>query len=202
MQGILNAMRLQANLAENNKKSTKIGIVTSYNDATYSVKVKLQPMDIETGWLPITSDYVGNGWGIFSPPSIGNMVKVDFQEGSINAGVVSGLFFNNVERPLKCPSGSLWLVHKSGSKLKFNNDGTVELVSAGTLTSTAPQWNHTGNVNVNGNVNIVGNETVTGDITDNTATQARTIANMRTIFNIHTHSDPQGGNVSTPNQGM
>ena len=72
MQGILNAMRLQANLAENNKKSTKIGIVTAYNDSTYSVKVKLQPMDIETGWLPITSDYVGNGWGIFSPPSIGH----------------------------------------------------------------------------------------------------------------------------------
>lgn len=40
-----------------------------------------------------------------------------------------------------------------------------------------------------------------GDIQDNTgAGNTKTVANMRSTYNGHTHNDPQGGAVGTPNQ--
>lgn len=40
------------------------------------------------------------------------------------------------------------------------------------------------------------------DITDHNATTPHTMAGMRIIYNGHIHSDPQGGNVSTPTGQM
>ena len=196
MQKILNAMRMQAERQASQRATTRLGIVTSYDPSNYSAKVKIQPEDTETGWLPILSPWVGNGWGFFAPPTIGDMVEVQYQEGDFNAGMICLRLFNDSDRPLTVPSGEFWLQHASGSKLKFHNDGTVELISIGTLTSSAPQWNHTGNVQVTGNI------MTTGDITDQIGTNSRTIAGMRSQYNSHTHSDPQGGSVGTPSATM
>lgn len=43
---------------------------------------------------------------------------------------------------------------------------------------------------------------VTGEIKDRCDTTGKTMSGMRIIYNNHTHSDPQGGAVSAPNQGM
>jgi phage baseplate assembly protein V len=44
---------------------------------------------------------------------------------------------------------------------------------------------------------------VTGNIKDNCdATSGKTMAQMRSTYNGHTHNDPQGGAVGTPNQPM
>ncbi len=91
----------------------------------------------------------------------------------------------------------IWLVHKSGSLLKFHNDGTVELHAATAINSSAPQWTHTGPMTIND-----GDLKVQGDITDRYATQSRTVNGMRSVYNGHTHSDPQGGSVSTPTTEM
>jgi phage baseplate assembly protein V len=40
------------------------------------------------------------------------------------------------------------------------------------------------------------------DVTDHQATTPKTMAGMRTVYNSHTHSDPQGGSVSTPTGTM
>jgi len=40
------------------------------------------------------------------------------------------------------------------------------------------------------------------DILDNANSGGRSMSGMREVYNGHTHSDPQGGNVSTPNQDM
>lgn len=212
MREMLNMMRLQAEMAGNNRAMTRVCTVISYDPSNYCAKVIIQPDGIETGWLPVTSPWIGNGWGLFAPPLIGDMVEVQFQEGSIEAGFIVGRFFSDEQRPLAAPPGEFWLVHQSGSKLKFHNDGTVELVAAGTLTSSAPQWNHTGPVSITGNVQITGTQSVSGNITGganitaagNVADQggAKTMSGMRTAYNSHTHTDPQGGNTSTPNQSM
>ena len=196
---LLNAMRAQAMLASNGRAAVRLGIVSSYDHANYCAKVRIQPEDVETGWLPVTSPWIGNGWGMFAPPTPGDMVEVQFQEDNFEAGFIVGRFFNDKDRPLDVPAGEFWLVHKSGSFLKFHNDGTVELNSNGTLTSTAPQWNHTGPVRVTGDMTVTGNIVATIDISDHTN---KSMSNMRTTYNGHSHADPQGGSVGTPSAGM
>ena len=96
----------------------------------------LQPEDIETGWMPIRTPWGGNAWGMFCPPTPGEEVEIGFQEGGKQAGYVKLRAFGDKFRPLPVPSGEFWLVHKSGSFLKFHNDGSVEVNAHGDLNAT------------------------------------------------------------------
>lgn len=151
MQKLLNAMRAQALLAASGRASKCVGIVSGYSPNKYMAKVKLQPSGIETGWLPIGSEWVGNGWGLFAPPSIGVMVEVDFFGDDRDVGFIGKQLFNNEDMALAVPAGEFWLVHQSGSSLKFKNDGSVELVSSANLTATV---GGSMNANVTGNAVI------------------------------------------------
>ena len=129
MKGLLNAMKLQAQMGAS--ALMRVGTVSSYDPANYTVKVSLQPEGATTGWLPILTPWSGNGWGLFAPPTPGDLVEVQFHDGDFNAGVACLRFFNDGQRPLNVPSGEFWLVHKNGASLKFTNDGKV-LLNAGT----------------------------------------------------------------------
>lgn len=204
-----NRMLLAAQMAASGRASTRVGKVTSYDPVNYCAVVQLLPGGEQTGWLPVVSPWVGNGWGLFAPPTPGDLVEVQFVDDNIEAGFVCQRFYNDTDRPLTVQSGEFWLVHKSGSFLKFHNDGTVELNSAGTLTSTAPQWNHTGPVHITGDVTVTGNETVTQNITagqdiyDRNGTKG-TLQHVRDNYDVHTHGGVQtgGGNTSTPSNSL
>lgn len=112
---------------------TRLGVISAYDPGQFAVKVKLQPSGVETGWIPLGSPWVGNGWGAFFAPAMGETIEVEFQEGDIDAGVASMRFYSDVDRPLNVPAGEGWLVHASGSALKFHNDGTVELLAGSDL---------------------------------------------------------------------
>jgi phage baseplate assembly protein gpV len=119
----------------------------------------------------LLSPWVGNGWGIVCPPSIGDAVEVQFQEGHAGAGFVVGRFYSASDPPPgPCPAGEFWLVHQSGSFLKFTNDGNVE-INAPTTT-------------------ITGNLTVTGTLKTNGTLD----------LNTHTHGgvEPGGGDSGGP----
>lgn len=133
---LLSAMRAQAQLAGRARTATRTGLVDSYDPATYAVKVRLQPDDKMTGWLPLLSPWVGNGWGLFAPPTIGDMIEVHFSEDDPNAAAAGQRFYNDTDRPLPCPTNEFWLVHKSGSLLKFHADGSVELHTAQDLNAS------------------------------------------------------------------
>jgi phage baseplate assembly protein gpV len=150
MEGLSNAMRREAERAMQGRSMTRIGIVTNYDPSNYSAKALIQPEGVETGWLPVASLWVGNGWGLFAPPKIGDVVEVRFQEGGKEAGMIGLRHFGDVFRPLPVPSGEFWLQHQSGSFLKFKNDGSVEVNAAANLTAT-----------VAGNASV----TVEGDVT-------------------------------------
>lgn len=223
-QGLYNLMRAQAMLGMGGIGMTRIGTVSSYDPSAYAVKVLLQPDNKETGWLPLVSPWVGNGWGLFAPPTIGDMIEVHYQEGGHEAGFACSRFYNDEDRPLACPSGEFWLVHKSGSALKFTNDGDVLVVSdrdliatvgrnlsatvegnttlavTGNITSQAAGWTHTGNLTV------VGVATV-GALTSTGVSGASSIANLNTtgtltndgknVGNDHTHSGVTSGDSNT-----
>jgi phage baseplate assembly protein gpV len=124
---VMNEMTRRANAAQLSTAQPRYGLVTSYDPNTYAVKVLLQPEGIETGWLPIKAIWFGNGWGMFCPPSQGDQVTIDWQEGSVEAGFMTGGVFSDEDRPLPCPSGEFWLVHQSGASLKFTNSGQVTM---------------------------------------------------------------------------
>jgi phage baseplate assembly protein gpV len=211
MNQLINAMKMHAMQGMSGFTGTRQGVITAYDPNAYAVKVQIQPTGEETGWIPLSTPWVGNGWGLAAGPMIDAVVEINFDSGTIGVGMVSGQFYNDVDRCPGPPSGAFYLIHKSGSKLKFNNDGTVELVSAGILTSTAPQWNHTGPVNISGNVVINGSEQVTGQITGqggmavSGGSGASVSGNMiisggdvkadSISLKGHTHADPQGGTV-------
>lgn len=186
-----NAMRLQALRKSGARTSSRIGIVTSYDPTNYAVVATLQPDGVQTGWLSFASAWVGNGWGMFCPPTPGQRIAVELIDGDFDAGFAEISFFDNDNRPLEVQSGEFWLVHKSGQFVKLTNDGklslsdghgaSVALNGNGTI-SSAGSWAHTGDFNASG--------TVTG--------QTDVIAAGHSGKG-HTHNDPQGGVTGTPN---
>ncbi|MDK4804952.1 MAG: phage baseplate assembly protein V [Novosphingobium aromaticivorans] len=160
MDGLMNQMRRAAQEAYGTGGATRHGIVDAYDPNAYAVKVTLQPDDTLTDWLPLKSPWVGNGWGLFCPPSIGDAIEIDFQEGDGGVGTAGWRFFNDEDRPLTVPSGEMWLVHRSGSSIKLANDGALTLDSGagasialkdGDITSVG-NWAHTGKLTASDDV--------------------------------------------------
>lgn len=134
---LLNIIRRECErLLEQMLRPPQMGIIDSYDPDLYCAKVRLQPEDPDnpenslTGFLPISTEWSGNGWGDVYGPSVGDVVDVHFQEGGKNAGYISKRFYSSVTRPPgPVPSGEAWRVHQSGSFMKFTNDGKVSVNS-------------------------------------------------------------------------
>jgi phage baseplate assembly protein V len=173
---------------------TRLGTVTSYDPATYSAKVMIQPNATETGWLPIASAWVGNQWGMYCPPSQGDQVKVVFQEADSLVGIIDGCLYSDVDQPLSVNSGEFWLVHQTGAFIKLTNDGKLSMQDAaasslvfnndGTVTLTATTFN------IDADVNITGTTTGSDD----------GVFNSISVDN-HTHGgvEPGDGDTDPPN---
>jgi phage baseplate assembly protein gpV len=105
----------------------RFGVITSVDPATATARVTLQPEGVLSGWLPVLSAWVGAGWGISCPPSPGDQVLVLAQEGDAEHGMIVGCAFSKTQQPPAAPVGELWLMHSSGSFIKLQNDGTVQI---------------------------------------------------------------------------
>ncbi len=206
MNGLTNLMRREAARVDSRKAVPCYGIVTSYDPNTYSAKVRLQPSDQETGFLPIHSPWSGNGWGMFAPPSPGDVVEVNFQEDGKNAGMIGLRQYGNQFRPLAVPSGEFWLVDARGNSFKFTG-GKVTVNGSTEIDATAPTLNITSSAAVNvttpamtltGNLVVNGNINATGNIIDNDGTNANNMANFRKEYDEHKHHDSLSGTTSVP----
>lgn len=105
------------------------GVVTSVDPTPpCKVKVMLEPYEIETGWLRIATPYAGRGFGlVLPPPEEGMPVKVIFDMGDIKHGTVIGIVPNDEIAPPAARAGAAGLVHKSGSSILIEADGTVTI---------------------------------------------------------------------------
>ena len=160
--------------------------------------MRIQPEDVETGWLPIATPWSGNGWGMFCPPSPGDEVDVHFQEGGKNAAYISLRFWGDNALPLAVPSGEWWLVHASGAFLKITNDGKVSINGQVEVDVTGPTVNITATAMVNVTAPAI-NLGSSGEGLKKLVTDA-----FETLFNNHTHSNVQNGtgNSGPPTVGM
>lgn len=144
-------------MAAQGRGSMRLGLVTSYDPAKYAVKVNMQPDGVETGWVPLAAQAVGNGWGILTPPAIGDQILVLMQESDPDAGVAAWCLFNSIDVPPAVPSQEFWMVHKTGSYLKFLTDGSVSVNVTKNLTATVAgttQITATGAVTLTAQANV------------------------------------------------
>jgi hypothetical protein len=127
MERFINAIKQHAGAMDQGVGQPRFGTVTSVNAQAATARVTLQPEGVLTGWLPVLSQWVGTGWGLWCPPSPGDQVFILAQEGDAEHGVIIGRAYSSTQAPPAVPVGELWLVHNSGSSIRMQNDGTIQI---------------------------------------------------------------------------
>jgi uncharacterized protein involved in type VI secretion and phage assembly len=198
IQKLLNIMKLQGNLSDS-RAYTAIGQIINFDPINYLVDVELLAADsdspaLTTGFIALASPWVGNGWGMFCPPSIGDLCDVHFQEAQLQNPYASLRFYGLANVPLNVPQGEFWLVHQTGTYIKLMNDGSVNINAQSNINLTSTTQ-----------INLTAPEIVlnSAEVNLGSGTLSELMnATAVTIYNEHTHSDPQGGDTGVPNQQM
>lgn len=143
MEEFINSIKWIANGLDRQAAHPRIGVVSSVNPNDYTARVLVQPENNLSGWLPILTQWVGNGWGMVMPPSPGDQVVLVAQSGDSDNYMIAGRVYaqQGGVAPPPAPSGELWLVHQSGAYIKLLNSGGIE--SNGT-------WQHNGEFTATG----------------------------------------------------
>lgn len=201
MNHLMNLMAMRAQQSMGSFAGTRQGLIIAYDPKEYAIKVSLQPTGEETGWIPLGTPWAGNGFGFAAGPMIGAEVEVDFDSGTIGVGMAGSQFYNNEDRCPGPPSGELWIVHQSGSMLKFLNSGAVviqdksgtvfSLNGNGTSTHTASSG-----MTINANMQNNGNFQSSGSVKDQNGDHG-SLGDLRIKYNGHKHSGVQTGGGTT-----
>lgn len=102
-------------------------LVTSYDPKTYLSKISFQPECQESGWLPIETGHIGDGYGIaigLTPgdgKETGDQVIVRFQEGDIESGKIVQRVHSDKEKPPTAQSGEM-IIYTSGKKIVISDN--------------------------------------------------------------------------------
>jgi hypothetical protein len=111
------------------RRSERHGLVTSYDPKKYLAKVTFQPEGQESGWLPIETGHIGQGYGIAiglqpgsgsgmqgqqqgdsgqtSSQSTGDQVIVRYQEGDFESGKIVQRVHSDKDTPPPAKSGEI-----------------------------------------------------------------------------------------------
>jgi len=113
--------------------SERHALVTSYDPEKYLAKVTFMPEGQESGWLPIETGHIGNGFGIaigLTPgdgKKTGDQVIVRYQEGDFESGKIVQRVHSDKEKPPKVESGEMVFWHEKGAKIFFAKDGSLTM---------------------------------------------------------------------------
>lgn len=163
---VRNLIRREVAAAMTLRGRTRTGLVDSYDPSTHAVKVRLQPENVLSGWIPVGTLRSGNGAGVFFAPNIGDQVVVEPLEGDHDSRVCTLRLYSTVDQPLNVPAGQIWLQDDAGSFVKFDNAGNLSIsaasgkvsitASGGEITLTAPTVAISGNLAVSGGISAQG----------------------------------------------
>lgn len=139
--------------------SERHGIVTSYDPDKHLAKVTYQPEGQESGWLPIETGHIGDGYGIATGlqpgdgKEKGDQVIIRFQEGDFESGKIVQRVHSDDQKPPKVESGEMviWTRFQkseggpesaegaeggNGQKIFFKKDGSIEYTDGNGATMT------------------------------------------------------------------
>ncbi|OJY66453.1 phage baseplate assembly protein V [Rhizobium sp. 60-20] len=105
--------------------------ITAYDPNRHAVKAQLQPEGVETGWMPIGTAHVGNGFGIAIGPQIGDQIVVGFHDGDPEAPYMKARLHSDQERPPVAQAGEMVFQTAAGFILKADQSGAVTLTLNG-----------------------------------------------------------------------
>lgn len=196
--------------------TTRIGLISAYDPASYAIKALIQPEDVETGWFPLGSMWVGPNWGAYFAPILGQQITLLFEQGHWDCPVGIVQLASVSSPPVPVPTGEAIIQHATGTNLHFDSagnlnttvtgnlnatvtgnlnatvSGAVDMTVSGAVTGSASAWNLKGNMTVTGNI------VASGDISDDSGNSG-TLANFRTVYNGHYHVVPAApGNSDGP----
>ena len=132
MDRFINAMKAHASAMDRSAGQARFGTVTSVDPSRPAARVSLQPEGVVTGWLPVLSPWVGNGWGLACSPATGDQVLVIPQEGDSEHGVIVGRAWSDQARTPAAPVGEIWLRQHYDAHTHADAQG-------GTVGSASPQ---------------------------------------------------------------
>jgi phage baseplate assembly protein V len=181
----------------------RFAIVDAYDPNTYRATVVLSPSpDGKTplsGYMPVLTGYMGNGWGVVAPLQQGDQVVVVFVQNHPDQGVILGRIYDRPHPPPKradtqaAAAGEIVLVHASGSRIQLTEDQKVLINGQLEIDVTAPTINVTATTAVNVTAPTV-NIGASGESLQTLMTKA-----AHDLLASHTHSGVQaGGGTSGP----
>jgi phage baseplate assembly protein gpV len=151
-----NLMRQEATRALRRIADPRCGTIQSYNPYTYQAKVLISPELVLTDWIPILSQAVGNGFGVYGAPNIGDQVFVEFLENDRRSPLITGRVNDSAHQPPAVPAGEIWIMQgpdPRGPSIKMstpNDTPTINIVGdvniTGNLYVDGPSVSTTGNV--------------------------------------------------------
>ncbi len=172
------------------------GRITLVNDAggTQTLQVVLGPLETRDA-MPRMTEY-----GYTSVPPENSDAVVVCLGGDRSRGIV--IATGHQQYRLKgLANGEVALYDDLGQSVHLTRAGIV-INGAGlpvTITNTPSITNDSPITHCTGNLNVDGSIVAQGDISDH---GNKSMAGMRITYNGHTHTDPQGGATSAPNQSM
>jgi phage baseplate assembly protein V len=198
---LLNHMLLAHNRAQMNIGYPHLGIISSVNPTDYTVKVILQPEELETGFIPYCTPFYG--W--VAPPVGGEQCLVLFERGNNNVPVAALLLYWNNHRAPGVASdgdtlgGEILLKHSSGSYVKLSNDGKISINGNVEIDVTTPTYNVTSTVNITLQaplINLKGNVVIDGTLSANSGDFVMDNTALTTNKNIVSTQDVTASGIS------
>lgn len=157
---LVNLIQREVERAMAGRHSKRYGLVTSYDPQRHLAKVTMQPEGHESGWMPIRTSHIGNGWGMAVGLTEGDQVELTPQEGDVESLAITGVVHSEQDAPPVVQSGEMIFKHKDGASIKFAADGSTTLTDksgasiamngAGVLTVASTSIKFTGAVDING----------------------------------------------------
>ena len=101
----------------------KAAEVSAYDPKRHAIKAMLKPDDIETGWFPMGTSHVGNGFGVVMGPAVGDQIMEGFLGDSMHNPVHLGRLHSDSQQPPTAQSGEIVISHSSGASIKITATG-------------------------------------------------------------------------------
>jgi len=128
MDGLLNIIKREAErIVKTFHRPDETGVFDSYDKETHSIKLKLQPYDHLTGWIPIGTGLVGDSFGLALGPAKDDQFVIGFRNGDRAVPYVKGRVFSDKQKPPQVESGEISLSNKDKTKVFFDKDNNLTI---------------------------------------------------------------------------
>jgi phage baseplate assembly protein gpV len=138
---LLNLIRREIERFHASRYTERHGLVTSYDPDKHLAKVTFQPEGQESGWLPVETNHMGDGYGILigltpghgkgdGSKNAGDQVIIRYQEGDFESGKIVKVVHSDQDKPPRVEAGEMLIKHKSGSSISWNKDGEIIIEQA------------------------------------------------------------------------